>query len=225
MLNSAASRISRHAGFSLVELLVGMAVGLIVLAAALAFISSSLQANSDMLRSIRLNQELRALTEIVAREVRRARFRDLSVTDIVQGPGSTPSPFNDVCIDGACNADATGECLRFSYEPVEELQAKADLPAGRAFWRDTQSIGGVDRGRVFAARAAIPIACANGAAISSPEVDITRFDVTYNNTQSIVDLLIEGRLVNDPDGIVRGLSQRIRIRSSTVPVTAPPVTP
>ena len=61
-------------GFSLVELMISLAIGLIVVSAVLAFTLSSLTANSEYVQSTRLSQELRNTMDFVSRELRRAGF-------------------------------------------------------------------------------------------------------------------------------------------------------
>ena len=68
---------SRHAapvqrGFSLIELMVSVVLGLLLVAAVLSLVVSVTKTNADTIRSTRLTQELRTLLEVVSREVTRA---------------------------------------------------------------------------------------------------------------------------------------------------------
>lgn len=54
-------------GFSLVELMISLAIGLIVVSAVLAFTLSSLTANSEYVQSTRLSQELRNSMDFISR--------------------------------------------------------------------------------------------------------------------------------------------------------------
>lgn len=227
MLNSLA-RVRTRRGFSLIELLVGMAVGLVVVGSVVAFIASSIQANSENIRSIRLNQELRALTEIVAREVRRARYVRAQIGTI----GATPpvvSPYNQIAVGV--------NCLQFSYEPVTVQTAgggPATIASGRAFWRDT------DNNRLMTAQGTViagtpVIGCNNGTALSSAEVRITGFTVTdpaagpcaqgataqANANCIVLDIGITGAIGPPNDVISRSFAQRVRVRSAVQPVTPP----
>ena len=65
-------------GLTLVELMVGMAVGLVVTAIALTVLGLHLRENHQLLTDARLAQELRTATSLIARELRRAA--DLSTT-------------------------------------------------------------------------------------------------------------------------------------------------
>ena len=60
-------------GFTLVELLVALALGALVVAAALGFFVQLLRAGSETVLSMRLQREMRATMALVVAEVRRAR--------------------------------------------------------------------------------------------------------------------------------------------------------
>lgn len=64
-------RLRRMAGLSVVELMVGIAIGLIVVAAATLLMGSQLSENRRMLLEVQLQQDLRATGDIIAREIRR----------------------------------------------------------------------------------------------------------------------------------------------------------
>lgn len=59
-------------GLSIVELMVGIAIGLIVVAAASLLMSGQLNENRRLLAETQLQQDLRAATDIITRELRRA---------------------------------------------------------------------------------------------------------------------------------------------------------
>lgn len=66
----------RHqVGLSIVELMVGVAVGLIVVAAAAMMTSTQLSNNRRMLLEVQVQQDLRAAVDTITREVRRAGAR------------------------------------------------------------------------------------------------------------------------------------------------------
>lgn len=65
---------SRARGLSVVELLVGVALGLFVVAAAALMMSSQLADNRRLLVETQLHQDLRSTTDIVTRELRRASY-------------------------------------------------------------------------------------------------------------------------------------------------------
>jgi Prokaryotic N-terminal methylation motif len=62
----------RQRGLSIVELMVGIAVGLFVVAAATLVVSSQLNDNRRLLLEVQVQQDLRTTADIISRELRRA---------------------------------------------------------------------------------------------------------------------------------------------------------
>ena len=63
-------------GFSLVEMMVALAAGLIVSGAVIAFLLSSMKSNGEYVQSTRLTQELRNTLDLVTRDLSRAGYND-----------------------------------------------------------------------------------------------------------------------------------------------------
>lgn len=82
----------RQAGMSMVELLVGVAIGLIVVAGAAMLTAAQLGSNRNMLVEMQLQQDMRATLEIITRELRRA--------------GSVAQPVNFVWTESLPGTDA-----------------------------------------------------------------------------------------------------------------------
>jgi type IV pilus assembly protein PilW len=64
----------QHRGVSLVELLVGLALGLFIVAIATSLLVARLQSHRELLLQSRLMQDLRVAADIVARDLRRAGY-------------------------------------------------------------------------------------------------------------------------------------------------------
>jgi type IV pilus assembly protein PilW len=71
---NAACRRSGQRGLSIVELLVGIAVGLFVVGGAIKLMVDNLTNNRRMLVETRVNQDLRAAADLIARDLRRAGY-------------------------------------------------------------------------------------------------------------------------------------------------------
>jgi type IV pilus assembly protein PilW len=65
---------ARQAGLSIVEMLVGVTVGLIVVAAATLMVAGQLGDNRRLLLETQIQQDLRAAADLMARELRRAGY-------------------------------------------------------------------------------------------------------------------------------------------------------
>jgi type IV pilus assembly protein PilW len=102
-----------QAGLSLVELMVGIAVGLFIVAAATVVVTSQLSDNRRLLLETQLQQDLRASGDIVAREVRRASAWGPAEQG-VWFPGRAAAavavnPFNEI------TAEEGGSAIEFKY--------------------------------------------------------------------------------------------------------------
>jgi prepilin peptidase dependent protein B len=93
---------ARARGLSIVELLVGVAVGLFVVAGAAKLLVDNLRSNRSNLLATRVNQDLRAAADLVARDLRRAGYWQNSLDglwDLTGAPGAS-SPHVSVAASG-----------------------------------------------------------------------------------------------------------------------------
>jgi prepilin-type N-terminal cleavage/methylation domain-containing protein len=111
---------SKSLGFSLIELMIALAIGLVVVGAVLAFTLSSVTTNSEYIQSTRLSQELRNSMDFVSRELRRAGY-DQNVGSYVASVNvSTPtiSPFSRLFVTNDTNGDGSSNdaCVLYAYD-------------------------------------------------------------------------------------------------------------
>jgi len=121
----------RQRGLSLVELMVGITIGLFVVAAASLVVTSQLADNRRLMLELQVQQDLRITADVIARELRRAGGRQLAT----QGVWSedvpavvTANPFGTITL-----ASANTE-VRFDYERGINLQ-----PLGFKLMRDSST--------------------------------------------------------------------------------------
>jgi len=69
---------SKQTGYSLIELMIGLVVGLIVLSAVGYVFITSLKSSKDVLNSYRLNQEVGLLSDLITGELRRTGYWPIS---------------------------------------------------------------------------------------------------------------------------------------------------
>jgi prepilin-type N-terminal cleavage/methylation domain-containing protein len=79
-------------GFSLIELMVALVVGLIVSGALLAFTISSVRANAEYVSAARLTQELRSVGQLIDSELRRAGYDEDSLGYVAGTTATQSSP-------------------------------------------------------------------------------------------------------------------------------------
>jgi prepilin peptidase dependent protein B len=90
MLNGSADHwhlASRQRGFSVVELLVGAALGLFLVGGAVALFVTNMGNSRQMLLEARINQDMRAAADLIARDLRRSGYWANAVSGTVAGTG------------------------------------------------------------------------------------------------------------------------------------------
>ncbi len=127
------SAVASQRGLSLVEMMVGIAVGLFIVAGASMLVTTQLGDNRRLLLETQIQQDLRATADIITRELRRAGSVEDAVGLVWAPAGSASSSHANVTI--SAGLDEVG----FEYE----RSANAG-PWG--FKLETRTIGSVDRG-------------------------------------------------------------------------------
>ena len=109
-------------GLSLVELLVGIALSLLIAAAATTLLVDNLRENRKLLTDARVTQELRGAVDLIVRDVRRAGYWGAAATSGLPAPAATtasgsgsakPNPYAAIAPDTAAS-DAIA--LRYSQD-------------------------------------------------------------------------------------------------------------
>ncbi len=104
----------RASGFSLVELMVSITVGLVVLAGVTTMFAHNVKAGGDTLKMARLNQELQAVMSLMTRDLKRAGYWGNASFAIGSGTSNT-NPFT---LDAPSNygSEPANSCITFSYD-------------------------------------------------------------------------------------------------------------
>lgn len=111
-------------GFTLLELMVGIVVGLIVIGGAIAIYMIVLTGANYTTREARLNQELRVAMSFIVDDIRRAGFwREARAVDFgAPGMDDHPNPFARREQDGSTDTDLEiypdDPCIMLSYDPT-----------------------------------------------------------------------------------------------------------
>lgn len=183
-------------GFSLIEMMVALVVGLIVSGALLAFTISSVRANAEYVRAARLTQELRTVGQFVDSELRRAGYDEDSLEYVAGTTATQFSPFSPILLDTTAGAN----CVIYAYDrsPGTGGSIDDDNQEVRGIRRGTATINGQDVGVVEVAEssgtvtpacdgaapdyAKFPVACNAGSgwcAFSDPHtVDVDTFTIS-----------------------------------------------
>jgi type II secretory pathway component PulJ len=220
MLNSLPHRWSTRRiqrGLSIVELMVGIAVGLFVVAGASLVTSSQLSDNRRMLVETQVQQDLRAAADIITRELRRAGYFGNDAARGVWYPTAGPIARNPR--GTATPTVATASTTMFQYNrPGNFNDFGFRLNSGviqtqinTGVWQDltdsrTVVVTAFEIEPRFIQSTELPCrkACADGTASCWPKVSRREFHLT-----------IQARSASDAR-VVRALESRVRLRNDLV---------
>lgn len=240
MLNGHSSLSSRRkmaSGVSIVELLVGIAVGLIVVAAASMTVATQLSDNRRLLLEAQVQQDLRAATDIITRELRRTGFwydaqnqvwaQNVPLPADLSNPRSTLTPPSGTTgkleyqYDRGVGATANfkfGFCWGSDCSTASTGMIRSKLAPGAV---DPQWHALTDEKAVNitsmtltpvlgpATKVACPMLCAGGGTACWPQVAVRE-----------VEIAITGQAVSDA-AVVRTLTSRVRLRNDQVTLQVP----
>ena len=106
-------------GVSLIELMVGITVGLIILAGVVTVVAKTSFSGLENIRSVQLNQQLRGAMDVMHRELQRAGYVNSwtpGSTSVATGFDTAAiALFGSVTLGGAC-AGGVCDCILYSYD-------------------------------------------------------------------------------------------------------------
>jgi type IV pilus assembly protein PilW len=211
-------------GLSIVEMMVGIAVGLFVVAGASLLVSTLLGENRRLLLDTQLQQDLRASADIIAHEVRRAGAQ--SETLAVAGVWSASSPASSPLANGfAATVASSASEVDFSYLRDSGMQGPYGfrLSGGAIYtllalsgWQQLTdpsvlTVTGFTVTETDSSLQKLPCAkpCAGGTTSCWPTVIVRQ-----------IAIAITASSVTDPS-ITRSLRTAVRLRNDWVPFAAP----
>lgn len=223
MLSRHATRRLHQRGLSLVELMVGITVGMFIVAAAATLVASQLTDNRRMLLEVQVQQDLRAAADIITRELRRAGSWgtvDGAQVGISQDGGNpqfnpllTVSPAGGAPPAGTVTYNSsragTGSTGPYGFKLESYvIQSQLDPSSGWQALTDASTMR-VTNFQVTArneppVRVACPKRCSDGTQACWPTVTVRSF---------VVD--IRGQAVSDP-AVVRSVQSIVRLRNDAV---------
>ena len=223
----------RKQGLSIVELLVGIAVGLFVLAGATMMASNQISDNKRLLLETQVQQDMRTAMDVIVRDIRRSGFSyHADILQSVGTPLATQAGYKPAGVMDGSNV------LLYTYSsvaaPADNMTADAgnaaDSPDFKGFkledgvikvqlglnnWQALTDIGVVRITELTASQVkSLPInlpTCSTAGicpasmpGCANPHV-VTRY----------IDLTMEGQAVHDPR-VTRTLQTRVRVRNDEV---------
>lgn len=237
MLKSKGSRMhlaGRHqiaqSGFSLIELMISMAISLIVIGATTMLVVNISRTSSETARYTRSNQDMRTVMAVMVREIKRAGYNAVSLRQI--GTGTSAEVHSRLL----SNADGgrIASCLLFGYDTLDVAGARDSTPgvlsdAEPNEWRGFRRtvVGGVGVVQMRLGGPGVGLGC-DGAGhtwvnLTDPRtLDVTELRFDFNNVVEAI-----GGTVVNPANVaesrialvgVRAIPIRLRARSPTDPL-------
>ncbi len=214
----------RSRGFTLVELMVGTAVGLFVVAAVTGLVVRQIGALRAVSHEARVTQELRHVAELVARDLRRAGHWEGAASGVAGDDGSAGA-VNPYAFDAASSV-ASGEIrVRYSRDTIENgvvdgneqfgfrlRRGAVELQLGDANWQQitdpatvvVPSFDVTPRVESTSLEAFCTEPCAVGSTTCPPGQQLAQ-----------VEIAIAGRSARDP-AVVRAMRDTVAVRQASV---------
>jgi type IV pilus assembly protein PilW len=218
------NNLNSNKGFTLIELMIAMAIGLLLVSAVITLYVSMSSSNIDYLKSIRLNHELRSAMNLMVRDIRRAGHNQDAATESVAA--TSINPFSNssastvqatvLSVTGASTADRT---ISFSYDSDDDanidtfgyrLNIVGGIGAIQYCSNDTTTTG---------------VACTNWEDLTDSNlIDIDNLDFEQDTlsvaggvfTIRQVTITVTGHLISDTD-FSKTLSEVVKIRNDHSP--------
>lgn len=113
-------------GMTLVELMVAIVIGLFITVVAIKVAVDRLTGDRAHIAEVRVNQNLRAAADVIARELRRAGYWDGALSGVFKNDGTVPvaNPYVAIVwpqlteLDYAYQRDATSSALQYRFQRV-----------------------------------------------------------------------------------------------------------
>jgi prepilin peptidase dependent protein B len=220
---SAASRAAQH-GLSVVELLVGAAVGLLIVAAATTLLTGHLRENRSLLLEARLMQDLRTAADLVTRDLRRAGYWG-AATDGVWTAGAVAVLANPYAAVAPSAAASDAVNFRYSRDAAENgtvdgneqfgyrLRAGAiELQLGNGNWQTLTDAGTLRVSEFSVTPTVQDISLQRFCATDCPPGSI---DCPPHQQVRSLAVVIAGRLATDAR-VTRSIRSEVRLRNDAI---------
>lgn len=228
------NKTQKQNGFTLIELMIAMLIGLIVAGATITIYIITIKGSSDTLKSARLNQDLSVAMLVMTNDIRRAGYWGGAIT----GANLTTNPFTDVMVRdvGATAGALTGNCITYSYDadawevtvPPYDPLTDSTAPSASEYF-GFRLVNGAIQIKTSGTTSLAP-ACGDGVWVNLTDSDqftVTSllFDLTADNTATNssgntvtarqIEISIDGEVESD-DQISASLNEFVKIRNNLI---------
>ena len=214
----------RARGLSMVELLIGVAIGLVIAAATATFLAGNLRDNRSLLIESRLMQDLRTAADIITRDLRRSGYWADAAAGVwsTGASGVAPNPYLALSPATAASDSAS---FTYSRDATENnavdgneqfgfrlRNGTIEMQLGGGNWQALTDSGSVTVTGFSVAPSAervtlgeiCPASCPLGSATCPPRLEVRT-----------LALQLTGRAATDP-AVTRSVRSQVRLRSDPV---------
>jgi prepilin peptidase dependent protein B len=218
----------RQRGMSVIELMVGITLGLFVIGGALAMLMSNITGSRVLLLEARINQDLRATADIITRDLKRAGYWGNAVKGVTVSFGATAAsvnPYTSItctsCVNGTTSQveygytkgtenDAIDATERFGYRVSG---GAIQMQVSNGSWQpitDTNILN-ITQFAIIETSTGISVAsaCNTAPTTNTPTLYVRQYDIQLTG-QSTAD-----------SKIVRSLESRVRVRNDRLTGACP----
>ena len=197
--------IPNQQGFTLIEVLVAMALGLIIIGGAFSYFLSTLKTSKAMLSQSKLQQEIRASADLMQRDLRRAGYK----------PNGSTANVGTIYLGKTDAALSANNCVLYSYVNEQNvLRVSGFLLHNNKLYMYTQSGTATNdcpsSADTNAAWSPMTLGSNNKITLFNPTID-------DNGSRPLLRLAIKGELSHDAQAVFE-LSQQITLHNA--PATA-----
>jgi prepilin peptidase dependent protein B len=234
MLNTTQTH-SRHRsrrsqrGLSVIELMIGVTLGLFIIGGALAMMLSNINGSRTMLLEARINQDMRATADIIARDLKRSGYWGSSINGVTITFGATAAsinPYSSITCTSCINGTSSQIEYGYTKDVTENnaldntekfcfrvLNNGVQMQTSNGSWQpitDTSILKITQLGIVETSTSVdISTACATAPSSNFPTLYVRQYDIVLTG-QSTTDARI-----------VRTLNNRVRVRNDRLTGACP----
>ncbi|MDT8998723.1 prepilin-type N-terminal cleavage/methylation domain-containing protein [Paucibacter sp. APW11] len=177
----------RQAGLSLVEMMVGITVGLVVTAAAASMMLSQMTETRRLLQETELQQDLRAITELIRRETQHAGYwanPDAGTWMINDSGNRIRNPYGQISLSTSPGA-TTPDSITFYRSEAERLLNGPSTSPGSGFKHENNSADAGEQHGFRLVNSVLSYRLTRTSQwqplTSTDQVEITSFSITQSN--------------------------------------------
>ncbi|MGH8530668.1 MAG: prepilin-type N-terminal cleavage/methylation domain-containing protein [Nevskiales bacterium] len=205
------TQVRTQQGFSLVELMIALVLGLVLVGGAVSVLTGTLRSNADLARMARLEEQLDGLMVLVLRDLRRAGGTSKPYLALTGGV----SPFG-LDAPGALAGETANSCVTFSYDLNRDGLLTTAAGADERFgYRLKQQMMQIRAGGLGCNADGSP-GWENAADASELEVTTLSFAIATSSAGDVdtrqVTVTLAGRMKSNP-ATARSLLRTVRLRN------------